>query len=89
MSEHINKTIEDAEQRRRDQLSGVADTEKLINGLLHMIGQPPRYADRGSPSAIVSGVRRGDEYYGKALAWVVRNILENRHQTGTGPATVA
>ena len=88
MSEHIARTLEDAERKLLEQQGAVKDTKKLINGLCQMMGQPSRYTDLDEPAIAATGTRRGDEYYGKALAWVVRNILENRNQTGLGPASV-
>jgi hypothetical protein len=88
MSEHIALTLKDAENKLADQQKAVTATKKLINGLLEMMGQSHRFTDLDEPAPIVTGTSRGDEYYGKALAWVVKDILVHRNKTGHGPASV-
>lgn len=88
MSDHTLRTIADAERDLEQQLAQVRDTKRLINGLCKLIGQPSRYTDIDTPESKIGSVTRGDEYYGKPLAQVVRAILEDRQRTGLGPASV-
>jgi hypothetical protein len=79
-----------AEQRLEAQEIQVIETKKTVNRLCEWADIPARYPDLDfSPSKpTCTGVVRGDEYYEKPLAWVVRQILEARHGAGLGPATV-
>jgi hypothetical protein len=87
---HLLETLRAAEQRLEEQEHEVIETKKFINLACKMAGLPIRYADQDFVTAkpTNTGVVRGDEYYGKPLASVVRLILESRDRSGAGPATI-
>ncbi len=72
-----------------DQERVVRETKKLINGLLLLMGNEPMY-----PEADESGQRtkltsiRPDQFYGRPLATVVKEILEARGQAMGAPEII-
>jgi hypothetical protein len=89
MSEHIQRTIADLQQHLTELEAEGIDLKKTINSLCRRIHQAPIYPDAElERSHSIVGPMRGDEYYGKALASVVRWVLEARKAANLGPATV-
>lgn len=89
MSDHILKTVDELEGKLVEQQKSISDTKRLINQLLELTGQRPRYADEdlayktGANLAI-----RSDQFYGQPLSTCVREILEMRRALNQGPATI-
>jgi hypothetical protein len=85
----MQKAIELALTKLKEQEAKVIETKKVINGMCGLAGQPPMFADaelmnQSSPTGI-----RSDQYYGQALTSVVRQILKDRKATGLGAMSVA
>lgn len=89
MSDHLDKTIADLQRHLTDLEDQTIDTKKAINSLCRVNGKSAIYTDlERSEVPTLNGKMNGDEYYGKALATVVREILVARKDAGLGPATV-
>ena len=58
----------------------VRETKKTINNLLHHIGKTPMFPDAEEPSIRTSLVIRPDQFYGRPLATVAKEVLEMRGQ---------
>jgi len=86
MSDHINKTIEDAQGELRKREQAVRETKRFINQLCKF-GQMelmyPEAEGDDETSAAPSAIRR-NAFYGKPLATCVREILEIRQRSGQG-----
>ncbi len=54
----------------------VRDTKKMINDLLRHIGKEPMFADLAEPSSTRSMSIRPDQFYGRPLATVAKEVLE-------------
>lgn len=90
MTDSIKAAIDQFEQKRTTQLEAVADTEKMINGLLEHIGEKPRYDAPGKRETAVSGVIKRGQFYGIPLATAVGQILEmRRREPGTNDEIMA
>jgi len=89
MSENIKKTVLELQQHLQSIEDEAADTKRTINSLCKKMGAPILYTDVDTRSAIATGAVRPDQYYGKALATVAREILEARQAMNLGPASVA
>jgi len=87
MTEHIDKTIADLQQKLREQEEEAIKTKQLINLLCEHAGRQAIYAgselDSNSNNVSISC----DEFYGQPLAAAMRSILEKRKLTGNGPAS--
>jgi hypothetical protein len=88
MSPHIEQSILELQEHLAGLEDQARDTKKAVNALCRVAGKPAIYTDLDAEGRIVSAQIRGDEYYGKPLATVVREILEKRHRLGIGPASV-
>jgi hypothetical protein len=89
MSENIQRTITELQQHLNDLEADAIDTKRTINSLCRRINQPPIYPDAQlERSQGITTPVRGDEYYGKPLATVVRWVLEARQAANLGPATI-
>lgn len=89
MSDHFQLAINDLEQGLRAKEDECADSRRAINALCKAAGLPLRYAEVDKKAALFAGPLRRDQYYGKPLASVVREILEARQALNVGPATVS
>ena len=89
MSDHIKKTIAELQTKLREQEESVAFTRRTINDLCRLAGMKPMYADVMPESKISVTSIRGDQFYGRALASVVREYLEMRRTSNLGPAPVS
>lgn len=88
MSEHADKMIAQAQEQLVAVEQKRIELRRFINQVRAFDGQPPLYADESNePSA--SGPIRSDQFYGRALATVVREILDMRKVANAGAATVA
>lgn len=83
MSDHIQKTIDDALEELKKQEDSVLTTKKLINQLC-MFGKRELMfpeADQAQASAPKGGFRR-NQFYGQPLATCVGDYLAWRHSSG-------
>ena len=84
------KDIEQAVKPLEDKLQlALAEVKKLksaVNAYYEAMGEPIKYPDTGQES--VQGAARPDEYYGRPLATVVREVLLKRRQSNRGSATL-
>lgn len=80
MNEKLTAAIEALQEELQLQMSAVADTKRMINGLLRRNGQDPIYED-ATETAISSSIR-ADQFYGKPLATAAREYLEIRRNKG-------
>lgn len=88
MSDHFEKTIAEMQKTLTNQESEVLKTKEMINRLCEFAGKPPLYSDAELQPSSQTGITRSDQFYGKALASSVRDILDMRNVSGVGPATV-
>ncbi|HEX9750488.1 MAG TPA: hypothetical protein VGB22_04240 [candidate division Zixibacteria bacterium] len=77
MSEHLRKSIEELTARLNAQENEVANTKRAINALCQAMDEPPRYRSV-EPERTESQAMRPDQFFGKPLASVVREVLEMR-----------
>lgn len=79
MSDHIERTIEQAKEELLKQEQAVITTKRLINQLCSFAGNPPMYqeAELQTSTANAVAVRR-NAFFGKPLATAVREFLEMR-----------
>ena len=85
MSDKISAAVETLQEELQKQLAEVAETKRMINGLLRRIGQEPAYAD--AAEEVQSSTIRADQFYGKPLATAAREYLEIRRTKGAVDAT--
>jgi hypothetical protein len=78
MSEKLTAAVEALQEELQKQLSEVADTKRMINGLLRRMGQEPLYADE--TESVHSSTIRASQFYGKPLATAAREYLEMSSQ---------
>jgi hypothetical protein len=78
--------------KAQEKLVGLeAETQKMknfINQLCEFDGRPAIYVDVATKQETVSGSLRSDQFYGRPLATVVREVLEMRRAANLGPASV-
>lgn len=89
MSDNIRNTIVELQAHLAKIEEEAADTKRTINSLCKAMSEPALYANTDSKSTASVGPIRRDQYYGKALATVAREILEARQDMNLGPAMVA
>ncbi len=87
MSDVIDGSIKLIQGKIQELERELSDKKRVVNDLCSIDGRPPIYADLTMSSTIAS--IRSDEFYGKALATVVRLILEKRAAANMGAATVS
>jgi hypothetical protein len=87
--DHIQKTIDTALEKLREQEAQVLETKKLVNSLCKWTGQPEMFTDLDIPAqAAPVTAFQCDAFYGQPMSTVVRKILEARRAKGNGPASV-
>lgn len=84
MNEAISATIAHLQAGMKPLEEQLAAKKKLINSLLNEVGEPPMYTDVDLPATAGTGPVRPDQYFGRPMATVVREILERRKATGQG-----
>lgn len=82
--EHARQTISDLEARLRELETEARKIKTTINYLCEVIGDKAKYA--GIQAGASARCTRKDEYYGRALATVVTEVLEKRKVAGEGAA---
>jgi len=90
MSDHIQKTIEDAKAELRKHEEAVITTKKLINQLCLFGKLPPMFGDAELQAGNSSGITviRKNAFYGRPLATCVREFLEARKAMNLGEASL-
>jgi hypothetical protein len=86
-TDHVSKTIEMVQGQIAELDQQLLVKKQMVNGLCEIAGRPPIYGDAEMASRTTSTTTRPDEYYGKALATVVRTVLEKRKSANLGAAT--
>jgi hypothetical protein len=90
MEPHLQKTLEQAKAKLRDQEAEVLQTKRFINQLCAFGGMPPMYTDTDlQASSQGLAAIRGDSFYGKSATTAAREYLEMRQTSGQGAATYA
>jgi hypothetical protein len=84
----MNEIVEKAEQKLKSLEDEVAKTKRFINTAYELAGQTPPYPDVDRETRPVSGKIRKDQWYGRPLATVVREILEMRQAANLGAASI-
>jgi hypothetical protein len=82
MSDHVEKMIEAAQIKLREQESAVIETKKFINQVCQFSNRPPIYLDTdlqasGQPAVASTEIAR-NAYYGLPLATCVKSMLKSR-----------
>lgn len=88
MDEHTRKTIEKAQEKLRGIEEEAAKIKRFINSAYELEGEPPIYLDVDERSRPATAITRKDQFYGRPLATVAREILEMRHAAGLGAASI-
>ena len=84
---HTEQTIADLESRLGELQMESDKIKTAINCLCDVTGQPPRYDEVIEKASKING-RRSDEYYGRPLATVITEVLEERKGTGLGATSI-
>lgn len=88
MSDHVRKTIEQIVHQIEEQERDLVANKRMVNSLCTMIKEPAIYSDEALAVGRSAGPVRPDAYYGQPLQTALRMILERRHISKQGPATV-
>ena len=84
MNESIAQTIALLQAQMKPIEEQLIAKKKLINDLCVAAGETPLYADVGSAAAPGNAPVRPDQYFGRPMATVAREILERRRSIGLG-----
>jgi hypothetical protein len=84
MNEAIASTIAHLQAGMKPLEDQLAAKKKLINALCAEVGEPPIYSDVDAPASVSNGVIRADQFFGRPLATVAREILERSKSSGKG-----
>lgn len=84
---HAEQTIADLEAQLQEIQSKARKIKSAINCLCEVIGEPPKYKDIEEKPAKKAS-QRPDEYYGRPLATVITEALEQRKNAGQGSASL-
>jgi hypothetical protein len=87
VSEHLQLSIADLQAQITADEQRLADDKRLVNRLCEKAGVPALYQIAESETAITAGIR-ADEFYGRPLATVIREVLQKRRAVNAGPAAV-
>ncbi len=81
MDEHLQKTIDDLQEKVRQQETSLRRTKQLVNGLCVEASIPQLYPDAEGETSGAGSLRK-DQFYGRPLATVIREYLEMRKAQG-------
>lgn len=84
----VGKTIDLVQDQINELDQKLLEKKRMVNDLCRLAGRPALYGDAELTSSLGAGAVLPDAYYGKALATVVRMVLERRKASGRGAATV-
>ena len=87
-AEKIRGAIEVLEEELRDQQAAVNTSKQVINALCIKAGLDAMYIVEDSDSSSSLAEIKGDTFYGRPLATVVKEYLTMRRMAGSGPATI-
>src|SRR5450759_1709866 len=85
MTDHIQKTIDDASVELAKHEASVINTKKLINQLCVFAGHAVRFTDAELSPSTGGGtvlVIKKNSFYGRPLATCIREYLETREKSG-------
>jgi len=88
MSEDADKMVVKAQAQLHEVEQKAVNLKRFINQVLEFDGQPPLYNEEAIAPKVSSGSIRSDQFYGRPLATVVREVLEMRKAANAGAATV-
>jgi hypothetical protein len=89
MSEEGDRLIAKAQAKLRELEVEAVKLKEFVNQIRDFDGLQPLYVDLGTKAASSTGPIRSDQFYGRPLATVVREILEMRQVASQGAASVA
>lgn len=69
----VEALLEEIEEKSRE----IAETKRIVNGLLRRAGQPPMFSDIAVDESGAGSIRP-DMFYGRPLSTAVRELLELR-----------
>ena len=84
--EGLKRAIEQKQKELEDLQGALVQLSNLANVPVSDLTAPT--STYSKPEIKTSVAVRGDEYYGRALATVIAEILETRNKKGMGPATI-
>jgi hypothetical protein len=84
MNDAFAKVIAELQEQMRPLELQLIEKKKLINQLCAAGGDALLYPDVGEVSAVSSSAIRPDQFFGRALATVVREIMEGRKAQNKG-----
>lgn len=84
MTQPLDAAVAELQKKLQEQEQAVIQTKQMINQLCGFMNKPALYPDAELTTSKTAAVRP-DEYYGKPLQTVIREVLERRQHIG--PAT--
>lgn len=82
------KTVEKAQEKLRALEEEIRKIKRFINSAYDLEGEPPLYLDVDETSRTATAITRKDQFYGRPLATVAREILEMRQAANLGAASI-
>src|SRR5439155_24109889 len=82
------KTVEKAQQKLRALDEETRKIKRFINSAYDLEGEPPLYPDVDETTKPATAITRKDQFYGRPLATVAREILEMRQAANLGAASI-
>jgi hypothetical protein len=90
VNNNLEAAINDLTVKLQNQMNEVSETKRAINVLLRMVGKDPAWPDENPEQARSVLNIEPDQYYGRPLATVVQEYLEQRKKaTGKQAIDVA
>jgi hypothetical protein len=89
MSDEVDRLVAKAQEKLHGLELDIRKTKDFINQLREFDGQAPLYTDLAAQAALPYGPIRSDQFFGRPLATVIREILEMRQAANQGAASVA
>ena len=78
MTNSLDAAIDELTDKLQNQMNEISETKRAINVLLRMTGKEPMFPDE-SPEQVRAALNIDpDQYYGRPLATVVQEYLDNR-----------
>jgi hypothetical protein len=82
------KTVEKAQEKLRALEEEIRKIKRFINSAYDLEGEAPIYLDVDETSRPATAISRKDQFYGRPLATVAREILEMRFAANLGAASI-
>lgn len=90
MTNSLDSAIAELTDKLQNQMNEISETKRAINVLLRMTGKEPMFPDENPEQVRTAMNIAPDQYYGRKLATVVQEYLENRKKaTGKQAIDVA